>query len=52
MRVEFVEAAGAAGLELHFRISGVLHVEPIHEPIAFDTSVEVETASFALKVAD
>jgi type VI secretion system protein ImpF len=52
IRVEFVEAAGAAGLDLHFRISGVLHVEPIHEPIAFDTSVEVETASFALKVAD
>ncbi len=52
LRVEFVEARGAAGLDLHFRISGVLHVDPIHEPIAFDTSVEVETGSFALQAAD
>jgi type VI secretion system protein ImpF len=52
IRVEFVAAGGAAGLDLQFRISGVLHVEPIHEPIVFDTKVDVETASFALRVAD
>lgn len=52
VRVDFVEADGAAGRALQFRISGVLHVEPVHEPIAFDTSVDVETANFALKVAD
>jgi type VI secretion system protein ImpF len=52
VKVAFVEARGPAGMDLHFRISGVLYVEPIREAITFDTSVEVETGAIALAAED
>ncbi len=48
IKVEHVTAPGDTHVRLHFNIHALLHVDPVREPISFDTSVE--TASGAVEV--
>jgi type VI secretion system protein ImpF len=41
--VEVLEAGETDDFKLRFRIDAILHVEPIHEPVSFDTNVELDT---------
>lgn len=49
-RAERQKPADAGNPEtlLQFRISAVLHVEPIHEMVTFDTHIEVETGAIRI----
>ena len=38
-----------ARFNLRFKIAGMLHVEPIHEAVSFDTSLEFDTGSMAVE---
>lgn len=38
-----------ARFNLRFKIAGMLHVEPIHEAVSFDTSLEFDTGSLAVE---
>ncbi len=49
IRVEALPDGEERGGRLHFTIHGMLHVDPVREQIAFDTSVE--TASGAVEIA-
>jgi len=50
--VEAVPDKGDGIFRMGFRISGVLHVEPIHEPVAFDTSIEMDSGAVQIRAAD
>jgi type VI secretion system protein ImpF len=40
------------GMRLRFVIRGVLHIEPILEPITFDTSIEMASGAIEVTAAD
>jgi type VI secretion system protein ImpF len=42
------ESSDLADSSLRFRIEGTLHVEPITEPVFFDSSVELATGEFKI----
>lgn len=52
LSVEPSPEADPGGLRLHFVIRGVLHMEPILEPITFDTSIEMASGAIAVTAAD
>lgn len=45
VRVSLQPRSDLAEFRLHFRIDGILHVEPVTEPVSFDTSVEIDTGA-------
>lgn len=49
IKVEYLPDGEETGSRLHFTIHGMLHVDPVREQIAFDTSVEM--ASGAVEIA-
>ncbi len=49
IKVEYLPGREETGFKLHFTIHGMLHVDPVRELIAFDTSVEM--ASGAVQIA-
>lgn len=56
IRVEYVEGGEAVGLagaaHARFRIRGTLHVEPLRQPVTFDTDVDMETSEVHLEETD
>ena len=52
IRVSFVESEGLIGSKLFLKIQGILHVEPIHEPVSFATSIELDSGAVQLTTAD
>jgi type VI secretion system protein ImpF len=46
VRVTVLPSQGVDDFSLRFRIEGTLHVEPITEPVYFDSSVEMGTGEF------
>lgn len=46
VRVTILQSAGVDDFSLRFRIEGTLHVEPVSEPVSFDSSVETGTGAF------
>jgi type VI secretion system protein ImpF len=52
IRVRPVESEDEYGARMHLRIEAILHVEPIHEPITFDTQIDMERGDVAVEVAD
>ena len=49
VRVELVPSRTADDFKLHFRIDGILQVEPITEPVSFDTDILVDTHAVEVK---
>jgi len=45
VRVSLQPHTDVADFRLYFRIDAILHVEPVTEPVSFDTSVEVDTGA-------
>jgi type VI secretion system protein ImpF len=56
IRVAYVEGGEAVGegdaSRARFRIHGVLHVEPLRQPVTFDTDVDMETAEVHIEEVD
>ncbi len=46
VRVSILPISGVDDFSMRFRIEATLHVEPIREPIYFDSSVETATGEF------
>ncbi len=40
IQVEFVPTDDVTDMSMHFRITGMIEVDPIREPVAFDTSMD------------
>ena len=55
VRVEYVDGGKAIGMAMasraRFRIKGVLHVDPLRQPVMFDTAVDMETSEVKLEDA-
>lgn len=49
IRVEHVPATERTGTQSHFRIHGLLHVDPVKEPVVFDTEIEMDTGSVQVR---
>jgi len=53
IRVEYVEGGKAIGLaaanQARFRIRALLHVDPLRQPVTFDTAVDMETSEVTLE---
>jgi type VI secretion system protein ImpF len=45
IRVEHVADKERTGTQSRFRIYGLLHVDPVKEPVVFDTEIEMESGS-------
>lgn len=56
IRVEYVEGGQSVGTvgasSARFRIRGTLHIEPLRQPVTFDTDVDMETSEVHLEDAD
>lgn len=50
--VERIHSEGLTGLDVQFRIQGVLHVDPVRVPVAFDTHIEMDTGAVSLAAMD
>ena len=53
IRVEYVDGGQSVGLatasQARFRIRALLHVEPLRQPVTFDTSVDMETSEVKIE---
>lgn len=53
IRVDYVDGGQKIGLpsasQARFRIRAMLHVEPLRQPVAFDTAVDMETSEVKLE---
>ncbi|MFO7607677.1 MAG: type VI secretion system baseplate subunit TssE [Candidatus Krumholzibacteriia bacterium] len=49
IRVEHVAAEERVGTQSRFRIHALLHVDPVKEPVVFDTEIEMDTGSVQVK---
>ena len=52
IRVRPVETKHEGSPRLHFKIEAILHVEPVREPIVFDTEVDMERGDVDITVTD
>ncbi|MBE0564831.1 MAG: type VI secretion system baseplate subunit TssE [Krumholzibacteria bacterium] len=49
IRVEHVPPAERIGTQSRFRIHALLHVDPVKEPVVFDTEIEMDTGSVQVR---
>lgn len=53
IRVDYVDGGQAVGMntasEAHFRIRAILHVDPLRQPVTFDTAVDMETSEVTIE---
>jgi type VI secretion system protein ImpF len=40
IKTEFLPASDVTDFQMHFRISAMIHVDPISEPVSFDTALD------------
>ncbi len=52
IKVEYVQTDKLTGLQAQFRIKGVLYVDPVREPVSFDTNVAMDSGNIEIKMAD
>ncbi len=50
IRVEHMVDKEKVGLQARFRIHGLLYVDPIKEPVVFDTEIEMDTGAVQIKM--
>ena len=48
VKVEIVPGGGVDDFQLHFRIDAMLQVDPVSEPVSFDTEVDVHSSSLRI----
>ncbi|MBK8167237.1 MAG: type VI secretion system baseplate subunit TssE [bacterium] len=49
IRVEYLVPTERLSPTARFRIHGLLHVDPVREPVVFDTEIEMDTGSVQVK---
>jgi type VI secretion system protein ImpF len=52
VRVEFIPTQAVDDFSVHFRISGMIRVDPIREAISFDTSMDPNSGMMEVNEAD
>jgi len=52
VKVDYIQTDALTGLQAHFRINGILHVDPVREPVSFDTRVAMDTGSIEIEMAE
>lgn len=43
-----IEMSDKMELKIHFRITGILHIEPLSEPVTFDTYFDINKGKYAI----
>lgn len=49
IRVEHVTEKERISTQSRFRIHGLLHVDPVKEPVVFDTEIEMDSGAVQIK---
>lgn len=52
IRVEYLETDELTGLQAQFRIRGILHVDPVREPVSFDTDIAMDSGAIEIRMMD
>lgn len=52
VKVEYVRTDSLTGLQAQFRIHGMLHVDPVREPVSFDTRIAMDTGNVEIEMAE
>ena len=52
IRVDYLETDKLTGLQAQFRIRAILHVDPVREPVSFDTNIAMDSGNIEIKMAD
>ena len=52
VNVQYLQTDELTGLQAQFRIRGILHVDPVREPVSFDTSIAMDSGNIEIKMAD
>ena len=52
IKVDYVQTDEMTGLQAQFRIRGILHVDPVREPVSFDTNITMDSGNIEIKMAD
>ncbi len=50
IKIEFQPSGEVDDFRMRFRIDALLHVDPVSEPVSFDTEINFESESIALKI--
>lgn len=49
VKVEFLPSSDITDLRMHFRISAMIHVDPISEPVTFDTAFDRDSGTVTVR---
>ena len=49
VKVSAIQPTDADDMKPHFRIDAILHVDPVSEPVSFDTDVDFEAARISVR---
>lgn len=52
VKVEFLASTDVTDLRMHFRISAMIHVDPISEPVTFDTAFDRDSGTVTVRESD
>ena len=52
IKVDYIQTDELTGLQAQFRIRGILHVDPVREPVSFDTNIAMDSGNIEIKMAD
>ncbi|TFG87149.1 MAG: type VI secretion system baseplate subunit TssE [Gemmatimonadales bacterium] len=52
IKVDYLQTDELTGLKAQFRIRGILHVDPVREPVSFDTNVAMDSGNIEIKMTD
>jgi len=52
IRVEHVVETNKTNTRAQFRIRGLLHVDPVKEPVVFDTEIEMDSGSVQIRAGE
>ena len=52
IKTEFLPSDDPTNLQMHFRISGTIHMDPISEPVSFDTSLDRDSGCVVVREGD
>jgi type VI secretion system protein ImpF len=52
IQVEYIETDELTGMQAQFRIRGILHVDPVREPVSFDTNIAMDSGNIDIEIMD
>ena len=52
IKVDYLQTDELTGMKAQFRIRGILHVDPVREPVSFDTNIAMDSGAIEIEMTD